>query len=193
MRIRDKVKKPQRPVVAYEILPPREKDGTLNSYAETISSLLSQTHIDAINIPEVLDENGNPIESNLLNVTANANQEKTTYTDENFSKNQADKDVWEELKQMEAEEYNRINENKDTPTDNPEDNKDKTIDENLVNADAEKNDNASYGADVKAIASESGLVSLPTSSKSKSISTKPNSLAVLAISKFLPVNDFLSP
>ena len=58
MRIRDKIKKPQRPVVAYEILPPREKDGTLNSYAEIISSLLSQTHIDAINIPEVLDENG---------------------------------------------------------------------------------------------------------------------------------------
>lgn len=58
MRIRDKIKKPQRPVVAYEILPPREKDGTLNSYAEIISSLLSQTHIDAINIPEVHDENG---------------------------------------------------------------------------------------------------------------------------------------
>ena len=58
MRIRDKIKKPRRPVVAYEILPPREKDGTLNSYAETISSLLSQTHIDAINIPEVLDEAG---------------------------------------------------------------------------------------------------------------------------------------
>ena len=58
MRIRDKIKKPQRPVVAYEILPPREKDGTLNTYAETISSLLSQTHIDAINIPEVHDETG---------------------------------------------------------------------------------------------------------------------------------------
>ena len=28
------------------------------SYAETISSLLSQTHIDAINIPEVHDEAG---------------------------------------------------------------------------------------------------------------------------------------
>ncbi len=56
MRIRDKIKKPRRPVVAYEILPPREEDGTLNSYAETISSLLSQTHIDAINIPEVHDE-----------------------------------------------------------------------------------------------------------------------------------------
>ena len=57
MRFRDKIRKPKRPVVAYEILPPREKDGTLNSYAERISSLLSQTHIDAINIPEVHEEN----------------------------------------------------------------------------------------------------------------------------------------
>ena len=45
-------------MVVYEILPPRKKDGTLNSYAENISSLLSQTHIDAINIPEVRDEIG---------------------------------------------------------------------------------------------------------------------------------------
>ena len=58
MKFRDKVRKPKRPVVVYEILPPREKDGTLNSYAERISSLLSQTHIDAINIPEVHDEDG---------------------------------------------------------------------------------------------------------------------------------------
>ena len=56
MRIKDKIKRPRRPVVAYEILPPREKDGALNSYASNISSLLSQTHIDAINIPEVRDE-----------------------------------------------------------------------------------------------------------------------------------------
>ena len=40
MRIKDKIKRPRRPVVAYEILPPREKDGTLNSYAANISSLL---------------------------------------------------------------------------------------------------------------------------------------------------------
>ena len=58
MRIKDKIKRPRRPVVVYEILPPRKKDGTLNSYAENISSLLSQTHIDAINIPEVRDEIG---------------------------------------------------------------------------------------------------------------------------------------
>ena len=56
MRIKDKIKRPRRPVVVYEILPPRQKDGTLNSYAENISSLLSQTHIDAVNIPEVRDE-----------------------------------------------------------------------------------------------------------------------------------------
>ena len=56
MRLRDKIRKAKRPVVVYEILPPREKDGTLHSYAEKISSLLSQTHIDAINIPEVHDE-----------------------------------------------------------------------------------------------------------------------------------------
>ena len=68
MRIKDKIKRPRRPVVAYEILPPREKDGTLNSYAANISSLLSQTHIDAINIPEVRDEvarGERPIKSQL--------------------------------------------------------------------------------------------------------------------------------
>ena len=58
MRIKYKIKWTRRPVVVYEILPPREKDGTLNSYAANISSLLSQTHIDAINIPEVRDEIG---------------------------------------------------------------------------------------------------------------------------------------
>ena len=68
MRIRDKVKKPQRPVVAYEILPPLEKDGTLNSYAEIISSLLSQTHIDAINIPEVHDVTGLSPIKNVANL-----------------------------------------------------------------------------------------------------------------------------
>ena len=38
MRFRDKVRKPKRPVVVYEILPPREKDGTLDSYAEKITN-----------------------------------------------------------------------------------------------------------------------------------------------------------
>ena len=133
-------------IVEYGVYEPKNKIVAVLDYTNEVEEPQDEP-------AEVLDENGNPIESNLLNVTANANQEKTTYTDENFSKNQADKDVWEELKRMEAEEYNRINENKDTPTDNPEDNKDKTIDENLVNADSDTNDDASYGADVEAIAS----------------------------------------
>ena len=53
MRLRDKITKAKRPVVVYEILPPRIVDGTIESYAEQISTLLSKTHIDAINIPEV--------------------------------------------------------------------------------------------------------------------------------------------
>ena len=53
MRLRDKISKAKRPVVVYEILPPRIVDGTIESYAERISTLLSKTHIDAINIPEV--------------------------------------------------------------------------------------------------------------------------------------------
>ncbi len=56
MRLRDKVSMAKRPVVVYEILPPRIVDGTIESYAEKISTLLSQTHIDAINIPEVRAE-----------------------------------------------------------------------------------------------------------------------------------------
>ena len=56
MRLRDKISKPKRPVVVYEILPPRIIDGTIESYAERISTLLSRTHIDAINIPEVRAE-----------------------------------------------------------------------------------------------------------------------------------------
>jgi len=56
MKLRDKIQRPRRPVVIYEILPPRIIDGTQESYAEKISSLLSQTHIDAINIPEVHKE-----------------------------------------------------------------------------------------------------------------------------------------
>jgi 5,10-methylenetetrahydrofolate reductase len=56
MRLRDRITKAQRPVVVYEILPPRIIDGTIESYAEKISTLLSRTHIDAINIPEVRAE-----------------------------------------------------------------------------------------------------------------------------------------
>jgi len=58
MRLRDKILNARRPVVVYEIIPPRIIDGSIESYSEKISSLLSQTHIDAINIPEIHAEEG---------------------------------------------------------------------------------------------------------------------------------------
>jgi len=106
---------------------------------------------------ENFDENGNPIESNLMNVAANADQEKTSYTNQNFSKSQADQDVWNELKQLEANEYNSINKNKSNEDNNKdtEESNEKVIDKNLIKKDADKNDNASYGKDTKAVATYS--------------------------------------
>lgn len=133
-------------IVEYGIYEPKNKVVAILDFTEENEQ--PQEPID-----EVFDENGMPIESNLLNVAANANQEKTTYTNESFSKSQADQDVWNELKQMEANEYKLINDGRDAQNDSPKDNIEKTINQNLVKEGEEKNDNASYGADVKAIAS----------------------------------------
>ncbi len=57
MRLRSKIERAKRPVVMYEIIPPVERSRKdLASYAERLSRLLSHTHIDAVNIPEVRDE-----------------------------------------------------------------------------------------------------------------------------------------
>lgn len=57
MRFRDKVRFSRQPVVIYEIIPPsKESAEELNVYADKLSSLLSRTHVDAINIPEIRDE-----------------------------------------------------------------------------------------------------------------------------------------
>jgi len=133
-------------IVEYGVYEPKNKIVAVLDYT---SDEVKQDDI----VDEVFDENGNPVESNLLNVAASANQEKTTYTNESFSKNQTDQDVWNELKQMEANEYKMINEGRDIPEDNPKDNNEKVVNPNLVKDDAIKNDNASYGADVKAVAS----------------------------------------
>lgn len=87
--------------------------------------------------------------SPLTNVAANANQEKTTYTNQSFSKSKADQEVLEELKRLEAEEFNSIKhtEEKETP-----ENHTRNIDNGLIKEDAESNENASYGNDVRATA-----------------------------------------
>ncbi len=86
--------------------------------------------------------------ANLENISANVEKEKTTYTN-SFSKSQAEKEVWDELKAMEAAEFNSLK------GDNPElidkSKPDNNTNPNLVKEGAEKNDNAGYGMDVQAI------------------------------------------
>ncbi len=86
----------------------------------------------------------------LTNVVANASQEKTTYTNQHFSKSKADQEVLDELKQLEADEYNSIEHAPENETIKNEVN---TIDHNLIKEDAEEKEDASYGNDVMATAS----------------------------------------
>jgi len=88
----------------------------------------------------------------LSNVVSNANQEKTTYTNSNnFSKSKADQEVWEELKRMEAEEFNSIKHTEEEIENTPKETR--TVEQGLIKEDAKENDKASYGNDVKATAS----------------------------------------
>ena len=77
-------------------------------------------------------------------------QEKTTYTN-SFSKSKAEKEVWDELKAMEAAEFESLKGDNPTPV-TKQDKADNT-NPNLVKEGAEKNDKAGYGMDVQAIVS----------------------------------------
>lgn len=107
-----------------------------------------EEELDEIEENQETGENNN---TQLTNIVANASQEKTTYTNQSFSKAKADQEVLDELKRLESEEYNSIEHPEE---ENKEDKiKDKeTINKNLVKEDAKENDNASYGNDVKATA-----------------------------------------
>jgi hypothetical protein len=89
---------------------------------------------------------------NAMNVAANANQDKTTYTN-SYSKAEIDKQVWEELKGNQSSELLKNSNSKTKEEKTTPDSKD--INKNLVKEDAEKNDNAAYGNDVVAVASYS--------------------------------------
>ncbi len=112
-------------------------------------------------MPQPVDENGNPIESNVMNVAADATQEKTTYTNQannNFSKSKADQEVWDMLKGIEAEEYAKINAGKESSSSEESSSNDKEhrqIDPSLIKNDAKENNNASFGADIIATANYS--------------------------------------
>lgn len=115
-------------------------------------------HLDFSEEENETEENSTSDETNeldgsapLTNVTANANQEKTTYTNQSFSKSKADQEVLEELKKLEADEFNSIEHNEENES-NPDKDKPK-VDNNLIKENAETNENARYGNDVRATAS----------------------------------------
>lgn len=98
--------------------------------------------------PENQENPNNDNNANLENVSANVSQEKTTYTN-SFNKSQAEKEVWDELKAMEAAEFKALK------GDNPEEitkaDKADNTNPNLVKEGADQNDKAGYGMDVQAI------------------------------------------
>ncbi len=100
---------------------------------------------------EEIENHGIENSNQLTNVVTNANQEKTTYTNQSFSKSQADEEILNELKRLESEEFNSIehSENKE----NKPEKENRNIDNNLIKEDAKTNENAGYGNDVKATAS----------------------------------------
>lgn len=100
-----------------------------------------------------ITDESNALDGNspLTNVVANANQEKTSYTNQSFSKSKADQEVLDELKKLEAAEYNSIEHNEQPKNLNQSNNN--NIDEGLVKEDAQTNENAAYGNDIKATAS----------------------------------------
>jgi outer membrane biosynthesis protein TonB len=116
---------------------------------ETIAVLdFSKDPVVEEEIPENPENPINPNNTNLENVSANIEKEKTTYTN-SFSKSQAEKEVWDELKAMEAAEFNSLK--GDNPKEIEKSKPDDNSNPNLVKEGASKNDKAGYGMDVQAI------------------------------------------
>lgn len=139
-------------IIEYGVYQPKEKVVAVLDF-----STLEEEQTEELQEP-TLDENGNPVSSPLTNVAADASQEKTTYTNESnysFNKNQTDQAVWDELKAMEANEFNSIQTQKanNQNIQKSQENNVAEIDPNLVKEDAAKNEKASYGANVNATAS----------------------------------------
>lgn len=111
----------------------------------------SEEEEEAIDPAEESENDGAESSDPLTNVVSNAAQEKTTYTNQNFSKSQADQEVLDELMRLEAEEFSSL-ERPEESQKKPE-KEVKKIDKNLIKEVAEANENASYGNDVKATAS----------------------------------------
>ncbi|MFN3916946.1 MAG: hypothetical protein ACK4K0_04305 [Flavobacteriales bacterium] len=109
----------------------------------------------------------------LMNVTANSNLEKTTYTSSTdgggVNKAKVEEQVWKELRDLEAKEYQRAKVERgeigagdggkgqntlqsSTFGDNKSTKTDKEIDKNLIKEGVKENENAGYGKEIAATA-----------------------------------------
>ncbi|MEC8603907.1 MAG: hypothetical protein VXY47_06130, partial [Bacteroidota bacterium] len=103
-----------------------------------------------IEIDETLSDLPDIVSEKAKNVTANANLEKTTFTS-SFDTAKAAQQVLDELKKLEADEFENIS------LDNPKliEEQNSTINQQLIDEQAQENKKASFGKDVIATASYS--------------------------------------
>lgn len=97
--------------------------------------------------------------TDVKNVSADANLEKTTYTaaSNGFNKSKVEEQVWKELRDLESKEYEQAKKERgETGKENQEDegekNNEKPIDKNLIKPGEKENENAGYGKEVAATA-----------------------------------------
>ena len=127
--------------MSFTVINPKEKVVAVLDYLDDSPQIeIDETSSD---LPAIVSEKAK-------NVTANANLEKTTFTS-SFDTEKADQQVLDELKKLEADEFENIR------FDNPKliEEQNSTINQQLIDEQAQENKEASFGKDVIATASYS--------------------------------------
>ena len=127
--------------MSFTVINPKEKVVAVLDYLDDSPQIeIDETSSD---LPDIVSEKAK-------NVTANANLEKTTFTS-SFDTEKADQQVLDELKKLEADEFENIR------LDNPKliEVQNSTINQQLIDEQAQENKKASFGKDVIATASYS--------------------------------------
>ena len=125
--------------MSFTVINPKEKVVAVLDYLDDSPQIeIDETSSD---LPDIVSEKAK-------NVTANANLEKTTFTS-SFDTEKADQQVLDELKKLEADEFENIR------LDNPKliEEQNSTINQQLIDEQAQENKEASFGKDVIATAS----------------------------------------
>lgn len=125
--------------MSFTVINPKEKVVAVLDYLDDSPQIeIDETSSD---LPDIVSEKAK-------NVTANANLEKTTFTS-SFDTEKADQEVLDELKKLEADEFENIR------LDNPKliEEQNSTINQQLIDEQAQENKEASFGKDVIATAS----------------------------------------